>query len=106
MFYYDEPPAECFECSEKENRLDDVKYWFQAIVDQLYGVMGEFDAEELDRYVQEAAAYLGMKMPTRGGEPIELAVVRKNRTVEMAPMLDAWKSASVQYLKSLAKTGS
>lgn len=99
MFYYDEPPAECFECSEKENRLDDVKYWFRAVLDQLFGVE-EFDAKSLERYTEELAAYLDMKIPSQA-----LAVVRKNRTVEMAPMLDAWKSASVQYLKSLAKTG-
>lgn len=100
MFYYDEPPAECFECSEKENRLDDIKYWFRAVLDQLFG-LEEFDAESLERYAEELAAYLDMKIPSQ-----PLAVVRKNRTVEMAPMLDAWKSASVQYLKSLAKTGS
>lgn len=100
MFYYDEPPAECFECSEKENRLDDVKYWFRAVLDQLFG-LEEFDAERLEQYAEELAAYLDMKIPRQ-----PLAVIRKNRTVEMAPMLDAWKSASVQYLKSLAKTGS
>jgi hypothetical protein len=101
MFLYDEPQAdhECFECMEKSNRLDDVKYWFRAVLDQLYG-MEEFNAEDLERYVEELAAYLDMKIPKH-----ELSVVRKDRTVDMTPMLEAWKNASHNYLKSLANTG-
>ena len=99
MFLYDEPPAEyeCIDCMEKENRLDDVKYWFRAVLDQLYG-MEEFKAEDLKRYLEELSAYLSMKIPTH-----DLAVVRKDRTVELTPMLDAWKQANNQYLKILSQ---
>jgi hypothetical protein len=99
MFFYDEPPSKCFECAQKENRIDDIKYWFRAVLDQLYG-LEEFDTDSLERYAGEAAAYLDMKLPNKN-----LAVVRKNRTVDVQPMLDSWKSANNQYLKSLAKTG-
>ena len=101
MFLYDEPQAEyeCFECMEKENRIDDVKYWFRAVLDQLYG-MEEFNKENLERYLEELSGYLNMKIPST-----DLSVVRKNRTVDMTPMLDAWKNTNNQYLKSLVQIG-
>jgi hypothetical protein len=100
MFTYYKEEEDCFDCCEKENRLGDVKYWFRAVLDQLYG-KEEFNSEELERYLEELGGYLDMKVPST-----QLSVVRKDRTVEMAPMLDAWKQASVQYLKNLAKAGS
>lgn len=102
MFLYDEPPAECFDCMEKENRMDDIKYWFRAVLDQLFG-LEEFDAESLERYTEELAAYLDMKIPSQA-----LAVVRKNRTVEKistTTVLEDWKQYNNQYLNNLAKTG-
>lgn len=106
MFLYDEPQAEyeCFECMEKENRLDEVKYWFRAILDQLYGAE-EFNPEKLEDYLQELASYIGMS-----GKPflrtLSVTGVRKNRTVEKTTeMLEEWKTLNNQYLTTLAKTG-
>jgi hypothetical protein len=99
MVMYYEPSCECFECMEKENRIDDIKYWFRAVLDQLFG-LEEFDAEQLERCTEELACYLDMKIPSQ-----PLAVVRKNRMVDMAPVLEAWKQSSIQYLQNLANTG-
>lgn len=101
MFLYEEPQAEyeCFQCNEKSNRLDDIKYWFRAVLDQLYG-MEKFNAEDLQLYLEEMSAYLDMKIPSH-----DLVVVRKGCTVDMTPILDIWKTTSNEYLKSLVKIG-
>lgn len=97
MFRYEnEPPVECFECCEKANRIDEVKYWVNALLDQLYGIE-EFSIENLESYLEELTFRLEMKLPNQ-----RLAVVRKNRTDDI---LDSWKQFNNQYLNNLAKTG-
>ena len=96
MYLYDDPPPECFNCLEKDNQLDDIKYWFTAILDQLFG-LEDFNAQDLKWYINEITLSLGMKCPEKA-----LSVVRENRTVEA---LDAWKRFNNQYLNNLAKTG-
>lgn len=90
--YYDEPSHECFECLEKENRIQDITYWFKAVTDQLYG-REEFDAETLERYLDELAGYINTKLPSQ-----KLAV-------EPSPILENWKVINNHYLKSLASSG-
>lgn len=107
-YQYNEPYAEpeCFACSEKENKITDVMYWLRAVLDQLYG-LEEFDAECLERYLDELAHVVDMKLPK-----LELAVgslrnsetvARENRTTDtnFSVILNGWVEANNQYLKSL-----
>ncbi len=97
---YLQEDEECFGCLEKDNRIDDIKYWFRAVLDQLFGVE-TFDTNQLDFYLEELAQRLGIDMP----EP-PLAVVRKNQTTDATEMLNAWRYFNNQYLTTLQKTGS
>jgi hypothetical protein len=97
MFIYNEPTSQCFECQEKENHLSDVKYWFRAVLDQLFG-LEEFSRENLEHYTQELACYLNMKIPSQ-----PLAVAEKK---EVSKLMEEWKQFNNEYLKKLEKTGS
>jgi len=116
-YQYDEPYAEpeCFECSEKENKITDVMYWLRAVLDQLYG-LEEFDAESLERYLEELTHVVDMKIPKlelavstiRNSQIVPVVrdnvpVVRKNRTTDsnFSAVLNGWVEANNQYLKSL-----
>lgn len=100
MYYCDEP-MECYGCSDRDNKLEDIRYWFQGVLDQLYG-QSSFDALELEWFLNELTSRLGMKLPH---EP--LAIVRENRIVELpTAMLESWKEYNTQYLKNLSQTGS
>ena len=120
--YQDEPycEEECYACTEKEQTIKDVKYWFQAVLDALYCSKAELDdlfcqyeEGDLEYYLEELAGYLNMKLPQK-----EIQVIRKNRTTELSGnsgkleqplsityMLDSWKEANNSYLKSLTYTG-
>jgi hypothetical protein len=106
-FLADEPEPEqnCFCCMHKEDVISDVQYWLRAVLDQLYG-LEEFNQEDLERYIEELAHVVEMRIPQ-----VPLAVVREKRTVEtqpsvdLTPVLNAWKILSTTYLKSLTNTG-
>jgi hypothetical protein len=92
---------ECCECKEKEKVLDDVKYWFKAVIDTLYH--DDDSLEELERYLEELAFCIGMNVP--GGD---LQIIRKNRTlqsVHTSEILQAWKNVNNNYLKSFIHKG-
>ena len=97
---YLQDDEECFGCLEKDNRIDDIKYWFRAVLDQLFGVE-TFDTNQLYFYLEELAQRLGIDTP----EP-PLAVVRKNQTTDVTQVLNAWRNFNYQFLKELQKTGS
>jgi hypothetical protein len=92
-------PCDCFDCMEKENRLDDIKYWFKALTDQIFGIE-DFDSETLSYYVNELTLRLGIDFPK---SPV--SVVRKDHTIDIDKMIDVWKHFNNQYLANLEKTG-
>lgn len=94
--YADNPPDECYHCLEKANRIQDVSYWFNAILDQLYD-REEFNSEELERYLDEMAGCLNMKLPSG-----HLVVTKENPKNDI---LDEWKTFNNQYLISLKSMG-
>jgi|HubBroStandDraft_3_1064219.scaffolds.fasta_scaffold00795_14 hypothetical protein len=100
MFLYDEPPAECFHCEAKDETLKELRYWFRSVCELIYGIE-EFNAENLDYYLNEIALHLGVKFPD--GPPVVEAKPKQN---DISMLLDAWKNANVEYLKSLSPTGS
>lgn len=89
MFLYDEPMSECYHCSQKEDTLGEIKYWFNAVLDQFYG-RDEFNSQEIERFLQEISSTLGVKMPP---EPI-------------TNTLNTWIEYNNNYLKSLTAKGS
>jgi hypothetical protein len=97
MFIYSEPPIECDDCLEKSNRLDDVKYWLRAILDQIYG-LEEFDESKLENYLDELSGYLNMKLPVR-----DLVISRKQNKQDRITYLDDWKQFNNNFLTAISK---
>ena len=95
---FDEPPCECMECLEKDNKMQDVRYWFRAVLDQLYG-LEEFDLEFLQHSLEQLGACVEIKFPEK---PL---IVQEKKPETISEMLDAWKVYNKNYLKSLAPTG-
>ena len=96
MFLYDEPPCdECLHCMEKENRLEDVKYWFQPVLDQLYGFEA-YCPTDLIRYLNELTILLGMKLPKE-----TLGIMQRGHSHDF---VERWVEFNTQYLNNL-KTG-
>lgn len=98
--YRENPEPECFECLQKDNQIDDIKYWFKTLVSILYAVHPSNLEEEINTCVDELSLLLDVKFPN-----MSLQVVRKNQTTESFGMLDAWKIFNHQYLKTLANSG-
>lgn len=97
-FYSDEPPVECWQCDEKNNKIDDIKYWFRAVLEQLYG-QEEFDAKSLENCLDELSGFLDMKLPKQ-----QLAVVGHVRD-DMSQLLDGWQKYNKEFFNQLAKVG-
>lgn len=99
MFYYDEPYEEhcCVYCEEHDIAKSDTVEFMQGIIDQLYG-NERFDADTLERCIEEAAYYFGLKIPEHD---------LKIKTTQMQPapltdtILNKWKELNNKYLKSL-----
>jgi hypothetical protein len=95
--YRENPPLECWECLQKDNRLGDVLYWFRAVIDQLYG-NEEFDDLALEHYLNEVAGYLNIRLPEKS-----LAVTCKANS--SLSEIEDWQQFNTNYFKELAKVG-
>jgi hypothetical protein len=92
----DNPQPDCDECLESTKLIRDVKYWFQAVLDQIYD-KEDFSAEELERYLDEMAGCLDMKLPA--------AVIAVDREKSESTLLDEWKTFNNKFLNSLNTVG-
>ena len=100
MCYYNEPPPECFNCEEKDDKMKEIKYWFQAVLSQLYGEE-DFSLSSLEYYLDEVAHSLGMRLPSQA-----LRVEGKTNVVSMDTLLKQWQTSVNEYANKLLKTGS
>lgn len=89
----------CSYCREKESILTDVTYWFKAVLDQIYG-MEDFDEAEFERYLDELAHVLHIKLPKQKLK-LTSKVCATVPTLKFE-FLNEWMKANNQYLKSLA----
>ena len=108
MYLQTETAPECDTIGFKEKywRLGEVKYWVQAIIDQLYGIEA-FAEEDLDRYIQELCCCIDMRIPRRASKRMDLVVERKSQAASIDDsLLETWKQFNNQFLKSLNNTGS
>jgi len=99
MFTYDDISYEqdCCYCDEKQEKLDEGKYWFKEILDIVYhnGAI-----EDLENCLEELGAKFGVNLPAG-----DLKVVKKNASNDVSDLLHLWKVANNKYIKSLAKVG-
>jgi hypothetical protein len=93
--------SECFGCDEKDNKIDNVKYWLKYLLEQLYSKTA-FDCDEFERCLQELCSEVSMKIPKE-----ELCVEHKaSLKIATHPMqktfdIGAWKDWNNNYLKSV-----
>lgn len=102
MNYFDDPIPDvfCYECEEKEGTINEIKYWFQAILTLSYRKASHLDEEferELECYLDELALRLGIKLPKT-----DIQLARKpSPQVKADTMLDIWKSFNQDYLNNI-----
>lgn len=94
MYYDDEPcdGPECCGCEDKQDQLDNIKSFFQGVLENLYGI-NKLNLQDLEHCLDEMAGYLGMKLPKGQLQ------VRSN--IPMNHMLEDWKVMNNLYLSSL-----
>lgn len=93
LYNFEEPHYECYNCQHKDNQLDDIKYWLLAINEHLYG-QNELNEDLLEHCLTELAHIVGIKFSDQ-----PLNIKRKQTTI--VHLLDEWKEANNQYLKTV-----
>ncbi len=101
MYEDDQYGSKCFECEEKQNKLNDVKYWIKYIIDQLYSD-DELNELELENFLEELCAVVDTKVPIKA-MTIQRAPIAK---VEYHPItkpfdMQAWVEWNKNHLKQL-----
>lgn len=91
MFFYQEPPPECLNCMDVKDKFDSLAYWFQAIVDQIYG-NEEFNANQLADFCAEMTTHLNVKIPNK---TVAIAACQQPK---LDHMLNGWKEYNQRYL--------
>lgn len=99
MYYYDEPDTErpCIECEDKDQQINDITYWFEALLDLAYS-KNSLDEVELENCLGEMAAFLGKRLPKRD---IQIARKTSSNPRKVEVMLEYWKDANTQYFNNL-----
>lgn len=100
--YYEEEyyGKECNQCVLHDVTIEDVKYWFTGILDQLYST-AKLDRNDLEHCLEELGHLIGLSVPAsqlkveRSQEP-KLIPIQKTDEVE------SWKGWNAEYLKQLA----
>lgn len=96
MYYYDEPyyEPECSDCEDHSKVMNDLAHWIEGLIELCYSSK-ELDRDEFENHLEEIAHYVGLKIPAG-----KLTIAREPKP-RVLDILDAWKSANNQYLKSL-----
>jgi len=99
MHLYEEPncETECFGCSEKENKIDDIKYWLRSIVDQLYS-KEKLDVVEFETALQELCFNVNIRVPIKALE------IQRKEPKELEKELSTWIQWSKDHLQQLTQT--
>jgi hypothetical protein len=93
---------DCQGCLESELQTKDLKYWYKAILDQVFG-LEEFNEGNLLTYLEEMAFVLEMKLPEG---KLAIAPEAQEKTYDISKQLEAWKKFNNQYLfQQYTKTG-
>jgi hypothetical protein len=85
---------ECWGCEEKENTLEDLKYWFKCLLSHLYDSL-PLDLDEIERSLEEIGSLLEIKVPVSPIFPIHAVSPPVKDTHE-------WVKWNVDYFKKLA----
>jgi len=95
--YYEK---ECNQCTLHGATLEDIKYWFIGILDQLYS-SAKLDRNDLEHCLEELSHLIGLSVPAS-----QLKVVRaqeaKLMSIQKTDEVEDWKGWNTEYLKQLA----
>jgi|ERR1700720_4627004 len=90
---------ECYDCSKKQEEIKEIKYWIQALVEQLYS-SDQLDLLDFENCLSELCFPLGIKMPVK-----TLTISRKKQEEKIEPsfsnILDEWKEFTKRYSNQL-----
>lgn len=94
------PSHYCYDCDEKEGILNEIKYWFNALLTLSYqkplALEEEFE-REFEIYLEELACCIGQKIPKR-----DIQLARKiNPQLRADLMLEEWVSYNQQHLTNI-----
>lgn len=89
---YDAKP--CIDCQDHEKTKEGVAYWFQAILDELYG-KEEIDIEAISVSIEECSHLLGIKCHN---ESLSLQRGCKVAPIIKLDVIQEWKSFNKNYL--------
>ncbi len=95
MCYYEREEYECYDCDNKQLKLNEAQDFLIPIVNQLYN-KAEFDLEHFIFCLDNLCSQLGVKMPD--GDIMLQSPTPTNIVI------DAWKKWNTNYLKSLTYT--
>ncbi len=101
--YPDEPYCgdNCNQCNSYESKLENVKYWLEYLMDQIYS-KSTFDEGEFENCLEELCDSVDMKLPKE-----QLCITRKNPAPSASnPVMkefdiEGWKTWNNEYLKQL-----
>lgn len=98
--YADEEYAEpeCFECQAYDNKIDDIKYWLNFLLDQLYG-KEKLNVEECDSFIQEICALVGAHMPEQA---LAIQIKQKPSLLTYPVSSLGWKNALTPFSSLIA----
>ncbi len=96
---------ECYACEESERKIEDVKYWLEAVVEHIYSQ--EIPTlEDFERCLQELCATVGMKLPITEmmmkRDSIPLPHKMTLQRINSSRDLNWWKVMNNNHLKQLA----
>jgi len=95
---YEEPycDVECFGCAEKDNQLEDVRYWLTSVLEHLYGIV-DYDEPNLEHSLDELAQIVGLKLPLHN-----LNIIRRSesKVFNLGHAIDNWKQLNNNYIQS------
>jgi hypothetical protein len=57
-----EPEFICYQCEERDKKIDEVRDFFSGVLDQLY-TPGRYNSEIMEHCIEELCEYLDIKMP-------------------------------------------
>jgi len=83
------------------NKIEDVRYWLDYLLDQLYST-NKLDLQECERCLEELCSVVGIKVPKE-----EIAIERKLfplaqfKAEEKKTSIEDWKKWNNRYLKEL-----
>jgi hypothetical protein len=86
---------ECYDCQTKQDTIDEVKYWLNIVVEQIYST-SELNEASFEDDLDELCTLLKIKLPK--GAP---QIVRKPKEAPMPEYVSHWLQFNKSHLETL-----